>query len=588
LAAGDTGQRRGEELRILAKSYDYIIVGGGTAGCVLANRLSADPAVEVLLMEAGRDLVPGEEPSAILDPFPASYGDPNIAWPSLIAEVGADISDGRPVYTRQFTQGRLLGGSSSINGMMAQRGIPSDFDEWEALGAEGWGWEGVLPYFNRLENDRDFGGPLHGKDGPIPIRRLQRNEWPPFVSAVADEIEAQGYAFHPDCNGYFGDSLTIVPMNNTPERRVSATMAYLDAKTRSRPNLTIMTDTVVERLLFDNRRVIGVTAVQSNQRSRFLARETVVSAGAIHSPLLLLRSGIGPKKELAKAGIQVVADRPGVGRNLFNHPAIYLAVHLPRSSKQGRDVNAFGMAMLRYSSHHPDCPDGDMQMFPVGRTSWHPLGFRIGALSVLLYKPFSTGSVELNPDDPDGPPTIRFRLLSDKRDFERMVAGVAKAARILASARVRSVTNEAFMPPGGQANALNRPSLFNWLKSGAINLLFDVPLGFRRLLLGKAVIDLDRLASDRDACARIVRETAAGVHHVSGTCKIGRSDDPMAVVDPSCRVYGVEGLRVADASIMPTVVSANTHIPVLMIGEKLAQIIEDERVATDASGSRAA
>lgn len=158
--------------------------------------------------------------------------------------------------------------------------LPSDFDEWESLGAEGWGWEGVLPYFNRLENDRDFDGPLHGKDGPVPIRRLPRNEWPPFVTAVADEIEAQGYAFHPDCNGYFGDSLTIVPMNNTPERRVSATMAYLDAETRLRPNLTIMTDTVVERLLFDARRVMGVTAVQNDKRTRFLARETIVSAGA--------------------------------------------------------------------------------------------------------------------------------------------------------------------------------------------------------------------------------------------------------------------------------------------------------------------
>ena len=392
-------------------------------------------------------------------------------------------------------------------------------------------------------------------------------------------MEAEGYPFNPDFNGFFGDCVTTVPMNNTPSQRVSSAMGYLDPATRRRQNLTILPEMTVERLVWEGSDIAGVEARGAAGTRVFRSRETLVCAGAVHSPALLMRSGIGPRAHLEQRGVECRLDRPGVGANLYNHAIVHIAVHLPRTSIQERTLTSWAFAMLRFSSGMHGAPGGDMQMFPTNRTSWHPLGWRIGALGVTLYKPYSTGTVRLRSGDTASEPEVKFKLLSDPRDFDRMVDGVQRAARIMLSDRVRAVANEAFLPPGGQANALNRPSKFNWLKSAVINLVFDLPFGARRALLAKSVLDLEVLARDSDACADIVRKVAAGVHHVSGTCRIGRSDDPAAVVDPQCRVYGVPGLRVIDASVMPTIVSANTHLAVLMIGEKVAQAMLDERSA---------
>src|SRR6201982_3896719 len=267
-------------------TYDYIIVGGGSAGSVMANRLSAKSSNKVLLCEAGQDTPHGNVPPEILDSYPGTaYFDPRFHWTELKVHTEV-ISHNRPEENRpplrKYEQARVLGGGSSINGQLANRGAPTDYNEWEARGAEGWNWQDVLPYFRKVERDLDFDGPFHGKDGRIPVRRIPQAYWTAHSQAVAEACKLAGYAFLPDQNGEFVEGYFPMTHSTQAEQRVSAAMGYLDREPRNRANLTISTDTQVKELMFEGTRCVGVKALIDGREQEFRSPEILLSSGAIH------------------------------------------------------------------------------------------------------------------------------------------------------------------------------------------------------------------------------------------------------------------------------------------------------------------
>src|SRR5258708_2158822 len=312
------------------RTYDYAIAGGGSAGCVVASRLSADPSVRVLLIEAGGDMLPGEEPPEIRRPAPSVlFHGTRYMWPDLrVVPFREHTAD------RFYEQARVLGGGSSINAQVGNRGIPDDYDEWERLGAAGWGWKDVLPYFRKLEHDLDFAGnaEMHGSDGPIPLYRVPREEWPEFSKALAGVAQKAGLRNIVDQNGVFDDGYFSPAYTNENDQRVSASMAYLSVPVRARPNLTIVTEALVTHVKFCEKRAVGLTYESGGQSVDVAAGEVILALGALHTPAMLMRAGIGPSAVLAEHNIAPVVVREGVGKNLRDPPGTHLrALLLPHA-----------------------------------------------------------------------------------------------------------------------------------------------------------------------------------------------------------------------------------------------------------------
>jgi choline dehydrogenase len=497
--------------------WDVVVVGAGTSGSPLAARL-ADTGRRVLLLEAGADHArPEDFPAALRDPTRLAAAVPGAAqnW-----DLPVVLADG---VTARVPRGRVVGGSSAVNAGVFLRGTPSDFDGWAAAGNDRWGWEQVLPVFRRIEADADFpDSHLHGADGPVPVRRVAPT---PLAAAFAEAAAALGFPAEPDANGGGPAGYGPIPFMLADGVRVNAAMAYLSPR-RGLPGLVVRGGVTVRRVLVEGDRAVGV----ETDAGSFRAGEVVLSAGAAGSPALLLRSGIGPAGELRAAGIEVVADLPGVGRHATDHPLVYVswrpsrAVPLPPGALP---LHGVLHAAASGSSH------ADLELLP-----WlAPFGRVMGtgpddgdlSLGVGLMQEDSRGRLSLDPVHPEAPPRIEYRYLTEERDRRRLRDGVRLAADLLGSAPL-AVIGTRTDPPDGV------------------------------------------LRDDRALDAWIRGRLTTAVH-LSGTARMGPHGDPDAVVDQELRVRGVAGLRVVDTSVLPWATSRGPAATAVMLGERAADLL---------------
>jgi choline dehydrogenase-like flavoprotein len=526
------------------QTYDYIIVGAGSAGAVLANRLSASGQHRVLLLEAGK-------PSHPWSPIPIGFGKlldhPAANW-CFESEPEASTAQRKIPVPR----GKLLGGSSSINGMVFVRGQAQDYDHWAQLGNRGWSYQDVLPFFKKMESYHGGDDALRGRDGPLKISDTQ--EKGPFYDAMIKAAQEIGLKFNPDYNGASQEGIAMTQATINKGRRMSTAYCYLDPA-RGRQNLEIKSGALAESLVMEGTRCAGVRyAVGGTVQEARARREVIVSAGSIKSPQILELSGIGRPEVLQACGIAVRHALPGVGENLRDHysPRMKWSVTLPGATYNDT-ARGMGLVLqaLRYGLTRKgflampstpirvyvrtreglETPDAGFSVLPflVGpnRTVAKERGIM---LSVHVLRSDSTGSIHVKSADPNAPPAIRFNFLSAETDRTGTLAAMRKARQLMGAASMKHVIGQEIAP----GEALQKDDeMLDW-----------------------------------------VRHNAETTYHPVGTCKMGQ--DPMAVVDNRLRVQGLQGLRVADASIMPTLTSGNTNAPSIMIGEKASILVLED------------